>query len=129
MTKKPVRLDIKPSDDLRYAIDLWRTRAFDPPVARAEAARRLIEYALHALKAPYERKSAMKCRKLPLMRIRIATTDPDTGAPTAWRVISGNGPMLHTHGQFMSREEAVKFVLDRLRIGTAAPPGAATHGA
>jgi hypothetical protein len=47
MENKPVRLDIKPSVDLRKAIDRWRVEQPDAP-ARAEAARRLIELGLKA---------------------------------------------------------------------------------
>jgi hypothetical protein len=52
MTKKPVRLDILPSPDLRRAIDEWRLRHSDPPISRPDAARQLIESALRAAKVP-----------------------------------------------------------------------------
>jgi hypothetical protein len=47
VTKKPVRLDIKPSADLRLAIDRWRATQPEIP-SRAEAARRLIEIGLRS---------------------------------------------------------------------------------
>jgi hypothetical protein len=70
-----------------------------------------------------------RARRMPTMRIRVAATGLD-GKPTSWRVISGMGPMLRTHGTFATREEAVKFVLELLRIGrreAVTTPGE-THG-
>jgi hypothetical protein len=45
MEQKPVRLDIKPSLDLRKAIDRWRIEEPSAP-SRAKAARMLIEIGL-----------------------------------------------------------------------------------